>query len=81
MLVLPGLSPGIGVGAQAGWTEASSDAARTALQMLGSVPTGRVRATADVRFTVLSGALGVGLARPIDRAGPWKPFFLWGGGF
>ncbi len=79
-IVIPGLSPGIAAGAQAGWAEASTDAARAALLALGSTPTGRVRATADVRFTLLSGALGVGLARPVDRAGPWKPFFVWGGG-
>src|SRR6202008_2185910 len=77
-IVLPGLSPGLGSGVQAGWSEASSPAARAALQALGSVPTGRIRATADVRFTLLSGALGVGMARPIDQAGPWKPFFVWG---
>jgi hypothetical protein len=80
-IVFPGLSPGIAAGAQAGWTEASSSAARSALILLGSTPTGRVRATADVRFTLLSGALGVGMARPVDRAGAWKAFFVWGGGF
>lgn len=80
-IVLPGLSPGIGAGANAGWAEASTDAARAALQALGSVPTGRVRATVNLRFTLLSGALGAGMARPVDRAGPWKPFFVWGGAF
>jgi hypothetical protein len=80
-LVLPGISPGIGAGIQAGWTEASSAAARNALMLLGSVPTRSVRATADFRFTVLSGAIGAGLARPIDARGPWKPFFVWGAAF
>jgi hypothetical protein len=80
-LVLPGISPGIGTGVQAGWAEASSPAGRAALAQLGGVPTGRVRATADIRFTVLSGAIGAGFARPIDTGGSWKPFFVWGAAF
>jgi hypothetical protein len=80
-LVLPGISPGIGAGVQAGWTEASNDAARNTLALLGSAPTQRIRATADVRFTLLSGAIGFGLARPIDQPAAWKPFFVWGAGF
>lgn len=87
-LILPGLSPGIGVGAQAGWTEASSAAARAALLTLGgdgvtplSRPTDRVRSTIDLRMTVLSGAIGFGVARPVDQAGRWRPFFLWGAAF
>lgn len=87
-LVLPGLSPGLGVGAQAGWAEASSAAARAALFTLGgdgvtplSRPTGRVRSTVDLRVTVLSGAIGFGVARPVDQAGEWRPFFLWGAAF
>jgi hypothetical protein len=84
-LVLPGISPGIGAGIQGGWTDASSSAARAALLALGgdgvtplSRPTDRVRATADFRLTFLSGAIGFGMSRPIDQAGGWKPFFLWG---
>jgi hypothetical protein len=86
-IVLPGLAPGIGTGVQGGWTEASSAAARAALLALGdgitppSVPTGRVRATGDVRLTFLSGAIGVGFARPLDHVDKWKPFFLWGASF
>ena len=80
-LVLPGISPGIGAGMNGGWTEASSDAARNALAVLGSVPTQRIRATADLRFTLLSGAIGFGVARPIDQPAAWKPFFVWGAGF
>jgi hypothetical protein len=86
-LVLPGLSPGIGVGVQGGWAEASSPAARAALQALGdgatslSRPTDGIRATGDVRLTLLSGAFGVGFARPLDHVDRWKPFFLWGASF
>jgi hypothetical protein len=86
--MIPGISPGIGAGVQGGWAEASSDAARRALLALGSDgvtplsrPTGRIRATADVRFTILSGAIGAGFARPIDQPGHWKPFFVWGAAF
>jgi len=80
-LVLPGISPGIGIGVQGGWAEASTAAARDALRLLGSAPTQRIRASADVRFTLLSGAIGAGFARPIDENAPWKPFFVWGAGF
>ena len=76
--MLPGLGPGLAAGVQGGWTEASTDAARAALSALGSVPTTRVRATADYRLTFLSGALSVGMARPIDQPGTWKFFFAWG---
>jgi len=84
-LVVPGLSPGVGVGVQGGWTEISSDAARRAVLALGgdgitpiSRATDGIRATADVRFTLLSGAIGFGLARAIDHADGWKPFFGFG---
>ena len=80
-IVLPGISPGMGAGVQGGWTEASTPAARTALQQLGSVPTERIRATADLRFTILSGAIGAGFARTLDQPGRWKPFFVWGAAF
>ena len=87
-LVLPGISPGIGVGIQGGWTDATTDAARTALLALGgdgvtpvSRPTERVRATTDFRVTLLSGAVGFGISRPIDQPGEWKPFFVWGASF
>jgi hypothetical protein len=87
-LVLPGISPGIGAGVQGGWAEVSSDAARRAMLGLGgdgvtpiSRPTDGIRATADVRFTILSGAVGAGFARPLDHQGKWKPFFVWGAAF
>jgi hypothetical protein len=88
IFVIPGLSPGIGAGLQGGWADASSDAARSALLALGgdgitplSRPTDRIRATADFRLTILSGAMGAGFARPIDQPGRWKPFFVWGASF
>jgi hypothetical protein len=87
-IVIPGLSPGLGAGIHGGWTGALSSAATTSLLALGgdgitplSVPTGRVRATADVRLTFLSGAIGLGMARAVDHTAPWRPFFVWGAGF
>jgi hypothetical protein len=87
-LVLPGISPGIGAGIQGGWTDATTDAARAALLALGgdgvtplSRPTDRIRATADLRVTLLSGAIGFGISRPVDQPGEWKPFFVWGASF
>ena len=88
LFVIPGISPGVGAGIHGGWTQASSDAARAALLALGgdgvtalSRPTDRIRATADFRFTILSGAIGAGFARPIDQPGKWRPFFVWGAAF
>ena len=87
-LIIPGLSPGIGAGIHGGWTGALSPAARASLLGLGgdgvtplSSPTGRVRATADFRVTILSGAIGAGIARPVDQNARWRPFFVWGAGF
>jgi hypothetical protein len=37
-----------------------------------STPTNGVRATADLRLTFFSGLVGVGIARPIDHAAPWR---------
>jgi len=86
-LILPGLSPGIGAGINGGWAEVSNAAASTAMsQLVGGVApiptgTGRVRASADVRLTVLSGLLGFGMARPLDHQDGWKFFFVWGAGY
>ncbi|HJQ20516.1 MAG TPA: hypothetical protein VJ867_09230 [Gemmatimonadaceae bacterium] len=85
MLVVPGISPGVGAGIHGAWTEISSAAARRAILALSgdgvtplSRPTDGVRATADVRFTLLSGAIGFGLARAIDHPDGWSPFFGFG---
>lgn len=84
-LILPGLAPGVSVGVQAGWAEASSERARVALGQLAvaddtslvlrappSRPTDGIRATADLRLTFFSGAASIGVARAIDRADRWK---------
>lgn len=40
-----------------------------------SAPTNGIRATVDLRITVLGGLLGVGVARAVDRAAPWRLAF------
>jgi len=84
-LIAPGIAPGIAAGIHAAWTEASSPAAERALLDLGSRldagtgamvplsrPTDGIRASAEVLLTFFSGALAVGVTRPIDQAGAWK---------
>ena len=84
-LVLPGLAPGVAAGIHGGWTEISSDAARQALLELGtrmdpesqlpvplSTATGGMRASAEFLVTFFSGAVALGVTRPVDQAGRWK---------
>jgi hypothetical protein len=84
-LIAPGLAPGVAAGIHGAWTEISNAAAERALLELGtrtdsntgavlplSRPTNGVRASAEVLLTFFSGALAIGVARPIDQPGPWK---------
>jgi len=93
-LMLPGLSPGIAAGIQSGWAEQSTAAARLATVQLDpaattcpslaacpsplSTATDGIRATVDARLTLFGGLIGVGVARPIDRAAPWRLAFRFG---
>jgi hypothetical protein len=87
-LVLPGLAPGLAAGIHGGWTEVSSPAAREALLELGTTtdaesglpvplsrPTNGMRASAEFLVTFFSGALALGVTRPIDQTARWK--FTW----
>ena len=87
--VLPGLSPGVVVGVNGGWAEASSVGARQALTLLTTTsfdgtttlapsPTHRIRATVDARATLFGGLLGFGVARAVDHAAPWRFLFTFG---
>jgi hypothetical protein len=77
---IPGVSPGLAIGVDGGWTTISTDAARIAVNELGppgsTVPvsqaTNGIRATAGVALTFFSGFLHVGVARPIDQSAPWR---------
>ena len=94
-LVIPGLSPGIAIGAQGGWTELSTKGGRAAVQLLSGAPidcaaqanecpeplsveTRGMRATVDARLTLFGGLIGVGVARPVDRAARWRLAFRFG---
>ena len=93
-LVIPGLSPGIAIGAQGGWTELSTASARAAVRVLSaspidcissndcpaplSVATRGIRATVDARITFFGGLIGIGVARPVDRAAGWRLAFRFG---
>jgi hypothetical protein len=87
-LVLPGIAPGVAAGINGGWTEISSDAARDAVMKLGtranaetgepepiSRATEGARASAEFLVTFFSGALALGVTRPLDESRGWK--FTW----
>jgi hypothetical protein len=87
--MLPAVSPGIAVSAQGGWTELSSPGAVRAVRQLGagwsstpvSEATRGVRATVGGGLTFFSDIVHIGVARPVDRAAPWKLVFGFGGAF
>ncbi len=77
---LPGISPGVAVSAQGGWTEISSPGVAQAVRELGldangnpvSTATGGVRATIGGGLTLFSDIVHIGIARPVDRPAPWR---------
>ena len=79
-LFVPGVSPGLAVSAQGGWTEVSSAGALRSVQELGTTSSGTpvsdathgMRATFGGGLTLFSDILHVGVARPVDHAAPWK---------
>ncbi|HEY6826065.1 MAG TPA: hypothetical protein VI259_04350 [Gemmatimonadaceae bacterium] len=79
-LMLPGLSPGIVISVEGGWSELSSDAARRAAIQLGTTetgdpvsrPTDRIRSTVGAGVSLFSDLLHVGAARPLDHTAPWR---------
>ncbi len=83
-LFIPGLAPGVAAGIHTAWTDISGPAAEQALLELGAfiedegvmVPVARatdgVRGSAELLLTFFSGALAIGVSRPIDHAGPWR---------
>ena len=84
--VLPSISPAPSAGAQAGWAEASGPAARASIARLGvrppsfpggpaqpvSRPIDGIRASVNVGVRFFGGALFIGAARPVERAGAWR---------
>lgn len=91
-LWLPGPSPALAFGIQAGWTDVSTGAARGAMLALGPVLdpnslglSGPVsRATDGIRATVsggvrfFGGSVGILLARPVDHDSPWRLVLVFG---
>lgn len=85
---LPAPAPALSVSLHGGWTGASNEAARAAISRLGprevvdpgslalfapaSMVTGNARASVSVGIRFFGGAVGVVMARPIDRAARWK---------
>lgn len=80
----PGLNPGVSVGAQAGWADAPSAAAREAIDRFLrpsddlaiyaplSRPTDGIRTTVSAGLRLFSGAMFIGVARPVDHSAPWR---------
>ena len=87
--LVPGISPGLAAGIDAGWAELSTAAARAAVLEMGdgtdanavSRPTGRIRSTAFLGLTFFSNSLQVGVARPVDQQAPWRWRVQLGQGF
>ena len=79
-LYRPGVSPGIAVGAQGGWTQISSAGALRSIELLSAhsdagLPvgaTGGMRTTLGGGLTLFSDIVHVGVARPLDHSAPWK---------
>lgn len=71
-LWLPPLAPALALGVQAGWTRASTAAAASTVNVLGSIETGHVRSSGSLTLRFFGGAVGVGAARPLDQPGKWR---------
>lgn len=83
---LPAPAPAIALSLHGGWTGVSGAAARDAMTRLGvrvldpdplvsyapaSTVTGNARVTAAIGLRFFGGAIGFGVARPLDHAAPW----------
>ncbi|MCC6243111.1 MAG: hypothetical protein IT353_09735 [Gemmatimonadaceae bacterium] len=81
---VPGIAPGLLVSVNGAWTGAPTASARDALLRLGvvtdslnvSTPVARVtdvpRASVSAGVRLFSGALFIGVARPLGQFGPWR---------
>ncbi|MBL8998658.1 MAG: hypothetical protein JNL44_15200 [Gemmatimonadetes bacterium] len=66
---LPPAAPALALGLQAGWARASTPAALATTTALGSVPTGHPRSSASFTLRFFGGAVGFGVATPLDHKG------------
>jgi hypothetical protein len=77
-ILIPGLSPGVGMAINGAWTQLSDRAAIAALLARGdgtvplSVATGAPRATVSFGLTFFAHSISIGVARPIDQSGRWR---------
>jgi len=84
-LFLPPAAPALSMGVQSGWTEVRGDGGSRALRELGvqdvfaddslptiSRPTDGVRTTITIGLRLFGGAMGVGIARAVDRPAAWR---------
>jgi hypothetical protein len=67
---VPGVSPGLAISAQGGWTAFSSTASAAANP--AAQTTQGVRATVGGGITLFGDAVHVGVARAVDRSAPWR---------
>ncbi len=71
-LWLPPVAPALALGVQSGWTRATDAEALATTTLLGSAPTGHPRTSVSFSLRFFGGALGVGVAKPVDHNGPAK---------
>lgn len=75
---LPSPSPTIALGLQSGWTASSDATAEATVRALGSVDVRHPRATTSLTLRFFGGALGVGIARPLDHPEGWRALIEFG---
>ena len=88
---LPAIAPGLSVGVQSGWAEASTDAGRAAIDRLAVIdptslalwapvsrPSDGIRASVTAGLRLFSGGVFVGGTRKVDQAAPWKLLVTFG---
>jgi hypothetical protein len=69
---LPPISPGLALNVQAGYTRATTAAARATVVRLGSEESGHVRSSAALTLRFFGQAVGLGVARPLDYPAGWR---------
>lgn len=67
---LPPIAPSLALGLQSGWSRASTPSALATVTALGSVETGHPRTTVSLTMRFIGGAVGVGIAKPVDHPAP-----------
>ncbi len=91
---IPGISPSLAIGAQAGWADARQASTRAALALFGtrtdtitgarlpmSRPTDGVRSTVNATLRLFGGSLGLGVAKPFGAGGSGRSWtFVFGVG-